>query len=200
LRNIIKTLKVEVSKLESELESSKQLDKIIDENLVRNQRKTTLKECQSALQAIEHNASKRATLELYIYSQPNPSKIVLNANQPYSLKLITLQEIEFKSMNNPNEVITLYWNKSNRLTLYSEFKDRADRLLKKIESEELDEYMCYSASEIFYMILGIQGELLEQLGIDISRSHTTTRLNQILQRARDNLSFFTGWVHNGKKE
>ncbi len=200
MREIIKSLGDEISKLETEIESVIQIDVALNKRLLQNQRQTTLKETQLALHAIEINAARRATQELFIYAIPHQAQIVLNANQFYNFRLITLQEIELKSMFNPEDVIKLYWNKTNRLTLYSEFKERANRLIKKIEAEELDEHACYSASELLYQILGIQGELLEHIGIDVSRSYTSTRLNQIIQRACDNLSFFTSWPHDENKD
>jgi hypothetical protein len=78
-----------------------------------------------------------------------------------------------------------------RACAFDEFTDRAEKLLKKIEAKELDEYIGYSASELLYEILGVNGELLEKIGIDVTNSYTTTRINHILQQARDSLRIFT---------
>jgi hypothetical protein len=116
---------------------------------------------------------------------------LLGAIQKYKFTLLTLQEIELKTRFNIDEGIKPFWNKTNWLTSYIEFKDRAERLLKKFEAEELDEYINHSASELLYKILGVNGELLEQIGIDKTKSYTTMRINQIIQRERDNLKRFT---------
>jgi hypothetical protein len=184
MKKIIDVLAEGIRGLEKENEIIKQLDINIIKRLKQNQRQSTLNETEFALKVIELNATKRVTLELFIYAIPHQGIMVLNAIQTYSFKLITLQEIELKTMFNLDEGIKSLWNKTNRLTSYTEFKDRAERLLKKIEAEELDEYISYSASELLYEILGVNGELLEQIGIDNTKNYTTTRINQIIQRAR----------------
>jgi hypothetical protein len=195
MRQTIEILAEKNRKLYSETKIIEQLDDKIYMRLLQNQRQTTLNETRSALLAIEINAAKRITEELFIYAKPTKAKIVLNANQIYNFKLITLQEIELKTMFNPYEGIKSLWNKTNRLTIYSDFIDRTERLLKKIQSGELDEYVHYSTSELLYKTLGENGDLLEQLGIDKTISYTTTRINQILQRARDNLRRFNVNMH-----
>lgn len=196
MKNIITILDDQITKLETEVESANQLDSIIHKRVIQNQRQTTLKETQIALQSLEINAAKRASREVYLYAIPHHAQIMLNSNQFYNFRFLTLQEIEFLSKYTPDDVIKLYWNKTNRLTIYSEFIDRAERLKEKIQTEKLDMCLSYSASELLYQILGVQGELLVHLEIDISQSYTTTRLNQIIQRARDNLSFFTRSLQN----
>jgi len=191
MKKIIDILAEKIRKLEKETELIKHLDVKLTKKLKQNLRQSTLNEIKFALKAIEINAATRVTQELFIYAIPNKGIILLDANQTYSFKLITLQEIELKTMFNMDRGIKHLWNKTNRLTSYAEFKDRTKKLLKKIEAEELDDYIGYSASELLYEILGVNGELLEQIGIDNTKSYTTTRINQIIQRARDSLSIFT---------
>ena len=191
MKNIIDFLAQEIEKLKKETKLIKQLDVKVIKRFKQNQRQTTLNETKFAINVIEINAVKRVTQELFIYAIPTQKVILLDAIQTYRFKLITLQEIELKIMFDLDAGIKTLWNKTNRLTSYIEFKDRTERLLKKIETEELDDYIGYSASELLYGILGVNGELLKQIGIDNSKSYTTTRINQILQRARDNLNIFT---------
>jgi len=190
MKKIIDILAEKIRKLEKETELIKHLDVKLTKKLKQNLRQSTLNEIKFALKAIEINAATRVTQELFIYAIPNKGIILLDANQTYSFKLITLQEIELKTMFNMDRGIKHLWNKTNRLTSYAEFKDRTKKLLKKIEAEELDDYIGYSASELLYEILGVSGELLDQIGIDNTKSYTTTRINQIIRRASDNLSTF----------
>lgn len=191
MKKIIDTLTKKITKLEKETNYLQQLDVELTKRLKQNQRQSTLDEIKLALEVLELNAQKQATQELYIYAIPHQPIILLDANQTYSFKHITLQEIKFKTMLDLDEGIKPLWNTTNRLTLYEEFKDRANRLINKIEAEELDDCINYSASKLLYEILGVNGELLEQIEIDKTKSYTTTRIRQIIQQAHDYLNIFT---------
>jgi hypothetical protein len=191
MKKIIDILAQEIKKLEKDTELIKQLDVKLAQKLKQNQRQSTLNETKYALKIIKINAATRVTQELFIYSIPDKGKILLDANQTYKFKLIILEHIKLKTMFDLEEGIKPLWNKTNRLTSFNEFTDRTEKLLKKIETKELDEYIGYSASELLYEILGANGELLDKIGIDSTNSYTTTRINHILQLARDNLRIFT---------
>jgi hypothetical protein len=190
MKNTIQVLDDQIKKLETEVKVVEQLRNIIEKRLIQNQRQTIFNELQIAINAIDINASKRVTLELFIYAIPIKATILLNTNQNYSFKLITLQEIELKIMYNPMVEIRQLWNKTNRLMLFSEFKNRTERLLNKMEAGELDEYIAYSASELLYDILGSNDEFLKKLGIDVTKSETSARIYEIIKQASDTLNFF----------
>jgi hypothetical protein len=47
--------------------------------------------------------------------------------------------------------------------------------------------MGHSASELLYGIMGLEGELLEKIGIDKTKSYTTNRIKQIIQVSREKI-------------
>jgi hypothetical protein len=190
MRQVIESLVEEITKLETEVTLIDQLDNRISKRIIQNRRLKTLKEIKDALEYIEINAKKRSTFELFIFAEPIKANIFFNANQFYSFKLITSDFIELKTQTSFEVGIKYLWNKTNRLTLFTEFKDRAEMLLDKMEAEELDEYLGYSASELLFEIMGVNGELLEQLGIDVTKSHTSNRINQIIEKNRTIFGFF----------
>ena len=147
MKKILDTLSEEIRKLEKETEFLDELDSIISERLKENERQSTLNEIKTALTVLELNAEKRVTQELFIYAESQEAKIILDAKQRYRFRLLTLQEIKLKTMYNFDEGIKHLWNQTNRLTSYVEFKDRSEKLLKKIEAGELDEYIRNSSSK-----------------------------------------------------
>jgi uncharacterized membrane protein YfhO len=98
MREILEFLRDKITKLDKETEQNKHLDNKINKRLKHNQRQSSLNETKKALQFIELSAATRTTQELFIYALPTEGRIIFNATQIYSLKLITLEEIQPKTM------------------------------------------------------------------------------------------------------
>ena len=169
MEKLVNKLLKNISELEEEPQD---LDASILEAVRKYQRAQQENKINIALKALEFNANKRQYVELFLYAH-QPSR------PPHLLRFISSQEIELYLKTNP-EILETYWDVENRITLYTEFKNRAKTLLSQIKRGDFDNLLNQPPIIILYMIMGNQGELLEPN----LENKTDIRLEEIMASVR----------------
>jgi hypothetical protein len=182
----LRDLEEKICRLEEESKKIVQLDHKIQIRVTEYKRKSTLGDVKKIVSKIEVNARQRSPVShLYIFAEPTPPTLVLGSHQIYRFNLITSQEIGYKLSKNIETGLNDFLNPVNRLTEYTEFKQRTNLLTRDIEAGNLNNYLDKTSGELLYMVLGRSGELLRPIGVDSRKDRTQVLLEQISREIKD---------------
>jgi hypothetical protein len=163
MKNLLEALSAKIRQLNMGTKRLEFLEGRIDTRLIKEGRTHVLEELKTALKVLEFNARRRSSSELYIGAEPIMERILLGSIQQYSFRFFSSEEYKLLFHS---KIKDSNWSRVTRLTLYSEFKQRASLLLDALKKGLLDNQRGRSASSLLFGIMGEEGDLLDELNID----------------------------------